>query len=146
MNQTVQKSLIGLYQVARATGVLDTSLGRRLFEASYSYYKAHWEAGPTRLLQRWVRPGTVVIDVGANVGFFTLQFGSWVSEGGKVIALEPEASNFARLREAIARAGLTAVVETIQAAVADTFGTGFWKSTPGTPETTGWELRGSRSP
>jgi FkbM family methyltransferase len=80
-----------------------------------------------------VRPKTVVIDVGANVGFFTLRFASWVTGGGKVIALEPEAVNCARLRRAVSRAGSGAVVETVQAAAADVTGEGLLQINPGHP-------------
>jgi FkbM family methyltransferase len=118
----LQTGLLALYRAAAATGVLNTSWGRTLFESTYWLYKSRYEAGPIQVLRRWVRPGTAVIDVGANVGFFTLQFASWVTNGGKVFALEPEAVNFARLQRAIARAERTAVVETIQAAVGETTG------------------------
>jgi FkbM family methyltransferase len=133
MNQVIQKGLFGIYRAVKATGALNTSWGRRVFHASYFLYKSRLEAGPTQLLQRWVRPGTVVIDVGANVGFFTLQFASWVQGGGKVIALEPEPINYAALGCAIARAGSTAVVETIQAAAAETSGEGILEINPDHP-------------
>src|SRR5262249_7918982 len=96
-------------------------------------YKDRFEAGPVQLLRRWVRPKTIVVDIGANVGFFSLQFASWVTEGGRVIALEPESVNYAGLQRAVARAGLTAVVETIQAAAADVTGQSFLQLNPGHP-------------
>jgi FkbM family methyltransferase len=133
MNKLLQNGLIGLYGLAKATGGLDTRLGRRVFEASYQVYKDRLEAGPIQILRPWVRPKTFVIDVGANVGFFSRQFGTWVSDGGKVIALEPEAVNYARLQLAIAEAGLADVVETIQAAVADMTGSGLLEVNPGHP-------------
>lgn len=67
----------------------------------------------------------MVIDVGANVGFFTLQFASWMEAGGKVLAVEPEAVNYSRLQRAVIEAGLTTVVEAVQVAAADTTGEGF---------------------
>jgi FkbM family methyltransferase len=133
MNKRLQDGLLGLYRAVKATGLLDTSPGRRIFEASYHLYKARLEAGSIQLLRQWVRPKSVVIDVGANVGFFTLHFASWVTEGGRVIALEPEAVNYARLQHAITKAGLSAVVETVQAAVAETSGEGRLEVNPGHP-------------
>jgi FkbM family methyltransferase len=133
LTEMLQGGLIGVYRLVKATGWLDTALGRRVFEESYRVYKDRLEAGPIQMLRPWVRPNTLVIDVGANIGFFTRQFASWVSDGGKVIALEPEAVNYARLQHAIAKAGLTHVVETIQAAVAETTGEGFLEINPGHP-------------
>jgi FkbM family methyltransferase len=133
MNKLLQDGLIGLYRLVNGTGALDTAVGRRVFESAYRIYKDRLEAGPIRVLRPFVRPRTYVIDVGANIGFFTMQFAAWVSDGGKVIAVEPEAVNYARLRHAIAEAGLTDVVKTLQAAVAEVAGEGFLEVDPGHP-------------
>src|SRR5438093_46642 len=36
-----------------------------------------------------VRPGATVLDVGANVGAYTLMFAAWVGTEGRVFAFEP---------------------------------------------------------
>ena len=76
----------------------------RLFLAVYGIYKRYFEAGPIDRLQEFVPPGSLVIDVGANVGFFSLRFARWVGAEGKVIAIEPEERNCNNLVEAVARA------------------------------------------
>lgn len=126
----LQNGLFSIYRAVVRLGVLNTRWGRALFEAVYLQYKAHVEAGPVELLQRYVRPGTVVIDVGANVGFFTLKFGKWVSAGGKVVAIEPEHINYERLQHAVAAAGLDAAVETVNAAAAETVSQGWLEVNP----------------
>jgi FkbM family methyltransferase len=129
----LQDGLVGLYGLVKRTGALDTPAGRRIFEASYQFYKDRFEAGPVLMLRPYLRPGTFVIDVGANIGFFTRRFAAWVSEGGKVIAVEPEALNYHRLQHAVEEAGLTDVVETIQAAVAELSGEGLLEVNPAHP-------------
>jgi len=47
-------------------------------------------------------PGDTVIDIGANVGCFTLLAASRVGPTGRVIAVEPEPSNFEQLRRNVA--------------------------------------------
>jgi FkbM family methyltransferase len=133
MNKLLQDGLIGIYRLVKSTGVLETASGRRVFEASYRLYKERLEAGPIRMLRPWVRPNTFVIDVGANIGVFTRQFATWVSDGGKVVAIEAEAINYARLQKAVAKTGLASVVETVHAAVAETTGNGFLELNPGHP-------------
>ncbi len=47
--------------------------------------------------RRWLRPGDVAIDVGANMGAHTLHLARAVGREGKVIAIEPTAYPFSRL-------------------------------------------------
>lgn len=122
MNRTFQSGLLSLYRLSHATGVLSTSWGRSLFDRVYTGYKALLEAPHINLLATMVVQGTHIIDVGAFHGFFTVKFGRWVSQTGKVIAIEPEPENYARLRRIVATAGLNDRVETVQAAVAERSG------------------------
>ena len=52
------------------------------------------------------RPGTCVIDIGANVGVFTVSLGSVLRLSGLIWAFEPLPSNVVRLRENIQLNGL----------------------------------------
>jgi FkbM family methyltransferase len=61
-----------------------------------------FERAEIDFLQRNVRPDSIVIDVGANVGYFTVALAQIVKEGGRVIACEPEPDNLKRLRENLA--------------------------------------------
>jgi FkbM family methyltransferase len=63
-----------------------------------------------RLLDRFVRPGTTVIDVGANIGYNTIHAARLASPRGRVVAVEPAADNLAVLRRNVAAAGLGNVV------------------------------------
>jgi FkbM family methyltransferase len=110
--------LLGFYERAVKAGLLDHPWARRAFEAVYLAYKRLLEAGPTSKLRDLVEPGTTVIDVGANIGFFSIKFVRWVGSGGKVIAIEPESRNVDSLRRRVGRAKLGAVVECVQAVAA----------------------------
>ena len=116
--KTVQAGLLAFYRAVTVTGLLNTTWGRALFETTYWLYKRHCETGSIVSLQEWVRPGTMVIDIGANIGYFTLPFASWVRDGGKVLAIEPEAINYARLQRSVTRAGFAPVVEAVRMAAA----------------------------
>lgn len=58
-----------------------------------------WEAFETSIVIRRLSPGDVFIDVGANIGYYTLLASSLVGETGKVLAFEPEKKNFDLLRQ-----------------------------------------------
>ncbi|MBX3496879.1 MAG: FkbM family methyltransferase [Parvibaculum sp.] len=49
-----------------------------------------------------LEPGDICLDVGANVGFYSLYFASRVGPQGKVVAFEPHPLMFARLKTNIA--------------------------------------------
>jgi FkbM family methyltransferase len=81
-----------------------------------------FEPFETKLVQDVVRPGSVVIDVGANIGYYTLQFAKLVGAKGHVYAFEPDPSNFRLLSKNVAVNGY-ANVTCIQKAVSDCNGT-----------------------
>ena len=61
-----------------------------------------WEASETHFLRTILRPGSVFVDVGANIGYFTRLGAACVGVDGSVIALEPEPRNLALLRANLA--------------------------------------------
>jgi FkbM family methyltransferase len=56
-----------------------------------------WEPSLTRLLERLVRPGMTVVDIGAHVGYYTTLCARLVGKKGRVISFEPEPYNFSLL-------------------------------------------------
>jgi FkbM family methyltransferase len=62
-----------------------------------------YEPEETELLRKIVRRGDVVVDVGANVGWYTLLSAHLVENTGKVIAFEPEPSSFSLLYKSIVK-------------------------------------------
>jgi FkbM family methyltransferase len=118
----MQSILLALYRAVRRTGLLSTSVGRWFFEHAYWRYKALVEARDLHSLRPHVVPGTTVIDVGANIGFFTASFARWVGAKGHVISIEPEATNFHSLRSRVERLGLTDTVSLVNAAAVETPG------------------------
>ncbi len=61
-----------------------------------------YEPDVSNVLLRVLRQGDTVIDVGANVGFFTLLSASLVGDGGRVISFEPDENNRHRLNASLA--------------------------------------------
>src|SRR5262249_39728633 len=52
-------------------------------------YCRHFEATERAFLNRFLRPGDVFVDVGANIGLFTLIAAACVLPAGRVVAFEP---------------------------------------------------------
>jgi FkbM family methyltransferase len=60
-------------------------------------YCRNFEMGEREFVNHFLRPGDVFVDVGANIGLFTLIAASRVGPTGKVIAFEPTPETYERL-------------------------------------------------
>ena len=81
-----------------------------------------WEIRNLTLMKQLLRPGGVVLDIGAHVGHFAILAASTVGPGGKVYAFEPAPCNFQRLRENMRLNNFAAHVEVVPIAVSDRLG------------------------
>jgi FkbM family methyltransferase len=68
-----------------------------------------WEPHVTEVFRRLVRPGDVVVDVGAHIGYYTLLASRLVGGDGHVYAFEPTPARFAELRTNLELNGVTNV-------------------------------------
>jgi FkbM family methyltransferase len=81
--------------------------------AAYLALRGPMEPGLTKRFLDTVRPGMTVVDVGANIGWYTLKAAQRVGAGGKVIAFEPAPRTFSILKDNVQVNGLleTGIVE-----------------------------------
>jgi FkbM family methyltransferase len=84
-----------------------------------------YESEKQRALCELVRPGHVLFDLGANVGFYTLLATRLVGNGGRVVAFEPARRNIPYLRRHLAMNCITNC-DVIEAAVSSKDGNAFF--------------------
>jgi FkbM family methyltransferase len=65
------------------------------------YLTGYTEYSTVRAYRRLIRPGDVILDLGANIGGHTLQFASLAGPQGKVLAFEPTEFAFRKLQSNI---------------------------------------------
>ena len=87
-------------------------LANQLFESCYLLYhplylcwKALTDMKERAFIRKFVGPGMVVADVGANIGIYTLYLSRLTCGTGQVHAFEPSPRNFQRLRSNVAGLG-----------------------------------------
>jgi FkbM family methyltransferase len=64
-----------------------------------------WMGGDVPWLAEHIQPGMTVVDVGANIGYYTLVFADLTGPSGKVIAFEPDPDLYAAAAENVRRNG-----------------------------------------
>lgn len=80
-----------------------------------------YEKAETELFKKAVKEGMVVVDIGANIGYYSLIAAMLVGESGKVYAFEPVPDNYVLLVKNIRANSYTNIVAT-QKAVSDSSG------------------------
>lgn len=100
----------------------------RIFPSyGHAYLFGGWERKSMQWMMRYVRPGSVVYDLGANYGMHTLLLAKLAGPSGRVYAFEPNPEICTALKEQLALNGFTAV-EVVSQAVCDQTGTAWFDS------------------
>ena len=58
-----------------------------------------WDEDVAQAMRSCIKPGSTVVDIGANIGYFSMLASSLTGPGGKVLSIEPSQRNMARLCE-----------------------------------------------
>src|SRR5262245_29019565 len=119
----VQRYLLGRRYVERPINdfrlVLDgkdPGISRQLI------YFGRREAEQKFIIEQVLQPGMTALDVGANIGYFTVMMARIVGATGRVYAVEPHPGNFELLRTNVARNGFADFAELQEIALARTSG------------------------
>jgi FkbM family methyltransferase len=99
-------------------------------------YSGNYQPALTAILKQHTPPGGCCLDVGANLGFYTIQFGDWVGSAGRVVAFEANPALVDRVEHNVRLNGF-AHVSVVSAAVYDQPGemAFFISSSPGKSST-----------
>jgi FkbM family methyltransferase len=89
------------------------------FVVSPAHRHVSWNPDEYAAFRASVRPGATVLDVGANVGAYSVLFARWTGTAGRVVALEPDPVAFAGLEAHLRLNGMEDRVTAICAAATD---------------------------
>lgn len=89
-----------LFPQSHATTVFGASFdcnAQDLIQASILHFGL-WEPHMTALMKHLIEPGTTIVDIGANIGYYSLMFSQLTGPDGKVIAIEalPRLASYVR--------------------------------------------------
>ena len=112
----------GLVVVQVAAGVLQGLKLRLDLQVEKDYWLGTYEPELQAAVLKFMRPGMVAYDVGANIGYVSLMLARAVGAGGRVYAFEALPANLERLGENLALNGMQSTVRVVPAAVTDRSG------------------------
>jgi FkbM family methyltransferase len=87
-----------------------------------AYYTGEYDTRNIRRVLRLVEPHWVILDVGANIGFWSVPLACALKESGRVHCFEPVPSNFRRLNANVEKNCVAATVRTHQMGLSDRSG------------------------
>ena len=87
------------------------------------YFFGIWEPDLTSFIERRLAPGDVFLDIGANIGYYTLVAAKLAGPDGKAVAVEVSPTIFALLQENLALNGSPENVRAVNVAAAAERGT-----------------------
>ncbi len=92
-----------IYRVIATTGFFSSRFGMDTYAFIYGGLKNITEGKVRNKVLEFIKPGTMVIDVGANIGTFTRLLLSKVGTNGMVVAVEPESRNIKNLQQSFSK-------------------------------------------
>ena len=98
-NRKLYKTIYGDYFLLNDIGCIDKDI------KNFSV----WEPESTSVIKNLVKPDDVVLDIGANIGYYTVIMSKIVGKTGKVLAFEPTKHFFDVLRNTVEVNNLTNV-------------------------------------
>lgn len=68
-----------------------------VYNVVYPIFKNRQDAEEINWLKQTIKPGDTILDIGANIGFYSKILSNCVGSGGKIHAFEPDTTNFKHL-------------------------------------------------
>jgi FkbM family methyltransferase len=75
---------------------------KNVTEKRLMFSPSRFELEEREILAQWLKQGDVFVDVGANVGAYSLWVGQYIGQSGRIVAIEPQPTVLGRLRANLA--------------------------------------------
>lgn len=95
------------------------------FVQTHLYWIGEYEGWDLQQLSRWVGQSSIVVDVGANFGYYSISLASALHGNGHVFAFEPCRETFARLQTNIGLNHLESTITAVPGGLSDSRGVAY---------------------
>lgn len=121
------------YKYLDKVGVFNVLFLDNLFIKIYFVYKNKIENIDLSFLEAHLKSNSIVIDVGANTGYFIVKVCKYLNKNAKIIAIEPDKKNAIRLEKVISKFKLVPETIVYNCAASNFNGEGFLMRDFGNP-------------
>jgi len=121
-NSAAQRLLVSMYRMLSARLNLNQGVFGKTYRRAYFSYKHRIDKNLVSAAAQLAKPGTQVIDVGANIGFFSVALASRTDV--TVLAFEPDRQNYENLVSVAVEFDLSSRIRPFMLALSDTTGVG----------------------
>jgi len=129
----IQKVATSMYFIIDQFGLFKFSFVENSFMRMYFLYKSYLENIDLSMVTRHIKPKSIVIDVGANLGWFAVTISQYLATGCSIFAVEPDKTNLHRLRLNIEKYKVGHLVKVFPFALSDEKGLGYLTLDRGNP-------------
>lgn len=121
-NSPVQHLLVSAYRLVSPHLDMQSGILGKAFRRIYFLYKNFNDRHLVAAARRLAQPGTLVVDVGANIGFFSAAMARHTDVS--LLAFEPDYQNYLGLEKVISETGLGSRIHPYMLALSDRSGAG----------------------
>jgi FkbM family methyltransferase len=129
----VQYIAFKFYYVLNKTGFFTINVFDQAFIKLYFMYKRNIESDNLDFLKSYIKKNITVIDVGANIGYFTIEISKYLDSSSRVIAIEPSPTNFSRMQKVVKEKKLAPRISLVLAGLSEASGWGSLEIDPSNP-------------
>jgi FkbM family methyltransferase len=129
----VQHIALNFYYVFNKVGLFKLDIFERVFIKLYFMYKSKIENESLDFLKSYIKRNITVIDVGANIGYFTIEISKYLDSSSRIIAIEPGLENFSRLQKVVKEKEREPNISLVLAGLSEERGLGSLELDPSNP-------------
>jgi FkbM family methyltransferase len=132
-SRTIQQLALFIYFLLYSSKLIQLNLVDTIYIKLYLFYKSKIESYDLEFLKDYLKGTITVVDVGSNVGYFTISIAKYLDKTSKILSIEPSEQNITRMKKVLQRRTIVQKIEIVNAGASDSNGVGYLKIDPKNP-------------
>ena len=126
-SRTIQQIASLIYFLLYSSKLIRLNLVDTIYIKLYLLYKSKIESFDLEFLKNYLKGTITVIDVGSNVGYFTISIAKYLDNTSKILSIEPSEQNIIRMKKVLKHRTIVQKIEIVKAGASDSNNVGYLK-------------------